>query len=167
MAAALLVLEGGEPMEFAFEDLMRYHGPGSPGGVAIAFKVMERGFPLLAGGDPPQRREISVRTPFGGPGARDAFEMVTRAVTGERFTLDPALCRPELGFARERFVFVLAHRGEEITLTLRDGYVTDEFVELARTGSRSAEQERRLTAMKADLAARVMAAPAESVFDVE
>jgi hypothetical protein len=41
------VAEQGIPLAYTFEDLMRYHGPGSPGGVAHAFKVMERVLPLL------------------------------------------------------------------------------------------------------------------------
>ena len=76
---------------------MRYHGPSSPGGAAHAFKVLERALPLLDPDAPCERREIVVETAFGGPGARDVFEMVTRAVTGERFRVDPALARPERG----------------------------------------------------------------------
>ncbi len=49
---------------------------------------------------------------------------------------------------------------------LRDGFVTDEFVDLARTENRTAEQEHRLDELKARLAQRVMATPAAEVFDV-
>ncbi len=143
---------------------MRYHGPGSPGGVAVAFKVLERALPALSPEGPPERREIVIRTAFGGPGARDGFELVTRAVTGERYTVDPSLARPELGFARERFVFELRYRERSVTVALRAGFVTDEFVTLARTDPRSGEQEERLTRLKAELAERVMAA--DAVFDL-
>lgn len=159
----LALLDAGERLEFGIEDLMRYHGPGSPGGVAIAYKALERALSLLA---PVQRRDLTIRTAFGGPGARDGFELVTRAVTGGRYTVDLALARPELGFARERFVFVLAHAGQEISLAIRPAFVTDAFVALARTESRSAEQEDELTRLKSELADRVLAAPAEAVFDV-
>jgi hypothetical protein len=40
---------------------------------------------------------------FGGPGARDAFELVLRAVTGDPYTLDLGLARPERRRAAERF----------------------------------------------------------------
>ncbi len=160
----LRVLDRGEPLEFSFEDLMRFHGPHSPGGVAHAYKVLERALPLLG---EVQRRELTVRTAFGGPGARDGFELVTRAVSDGRYVVDPGLARPRLGRARERFVFVLAHRGTELTLVLRDGFVTDEFVDLARTEGRTDEQEARLDALKRDLADRLMARPAADVYDVE
>ena len=144
---------------------MRYHGPGSPGGVAHAFKVLERAMPLLSPDAPPERREISIETSFGGPGARDAFEMVTRAVTGERFTLDESMARPGLGRARERFVFRVAYRGNAVTLVLRDGFVTEEFIDLARTEDRSLEQESQLDRLKLEMADRVMARPAAEVYD--
>ena len=158
------VLDQGERIDFSFEDLMRYHGPSAPGGVAHAFKVMERAWPELEPDGPPERREVSVRTAFGGPGARDAFEMVTRAVTGERYAVDPELARTDLGRTRERFVFVLGYRGRSVTLQLREGFVTEEFVDLAGKGGRSAGEEDRLTQLKREMAERVMGSPAAEVY---
>jgi hypothetical protein len=160
------VLDHGLRLEFAFADLLRYAGPHSPVGVAQAFKVLERALPLLAGGEVPQRRAIAVRTAFGGPGARDGFECVLRAVTGDRYTVDPALARPELG-TRARFVFELEHAARRVTLVLRDGFVTDEFLALAGREHRDDAEERRLTELKAQLAQRTVAAPASAVYDVE
>jgi hypothetical protein len=162
----LTVVDRGETIAFAFADLMRYHGPASPGGVAHAFKVLERALPLLAPEAPPERREITVRTAFGGPGARDAFELVTRAVTEDRYFVDPALARPDRGRACERFVFRLGYRGREVTLMVRKGFVSDEFIGLAREGQRSAEQERRLDVLKREMADHVMAHPAVEVYEV-
>jgi hypothetical protein len=51
-------------------------------------------------------------------------------------------------------------------LLLRDGFVTDEFIDLARTEGRTAEQEHRLNDLKAALAQRVMAASAADVYDL-
>ena len=167
MTGELVVVERGRRLAFSFEDLMRYHGPGSPGGVAHAFKVLERALPLLQPEGARERRELTVRTAFGGPGARDAFELVTRAVTGGRYAVDPALARPERGRARERFVFRLGHRDRVVVLDLREGFVTDEFIDLARTDRREAAQERRLDALKLEMADRVMARPAEAVYDAE
>ncbi|MBA3300749.1 MAG: hypothetical protein H0T15_02680 [Thermoleophilaceae bacterium] len=164
-AKKLTVLDGGCPLEFSFEDLMRYHGPGSPGGVAQAFKVLERALPLLDADATPERREIRIETAFGGPGARDAFELVTRAVTEERYMVDPALARPECGKANERFVFRLTYRERVVTLIVREGFVTDEFIELARTRARTREEESRLTFLKRDMAERVMSTPAAEVYD--
>jgi hypothetical protein len=128
--------------------------------------VLERALPSLDPGGVPERREIMVRTAFGGPGARDAFELVTRAVTGDRYVLDPALERSERGRTLERFVFRLGYRGRSLTLAVREGYVTDEFIDLARREGRTAEEEARLTVLKREMADRVMSRAAVDVYDV-
>jgi hypothetical protein len=163
--AALVVSDRGRPIAFTFEDMMSYHGPGSPGGVAHAYKVLERALPLLAGDGAPERRAIAIRTAFGGPGARDAFELVTRAVTEDRYVVDAALARPERGRALERFVFELACGDRRVTLAVRDGFVTDEFIDLARKVGRTPADERRLDALKREMAELVMSRPAVDVYD--
>lgn len=165
--ARLSLVDAGAPAGFSFGDMLRYHGPGSPGGVAHAYKVLERALPLLSPDGPPERREIVVRTAFGGPGARDGFELVTRAVTEDRYTVDPALARPERGRTLERFVFRLSYRGRAATLLARPGSVPDELIELARAERRSAEQETRFAAVKLETAERVMASAAADVYDAE
>lgn len=167
MSAALEVVEEGERLRYTFEDLMRYAGPVFPGGVAHAFKVLERALPLLGAGEPVERREISVRTSFAGPGGRDAFEMVTRAVTGDRFVVDASLARPERGPTLERYVFQLSYRDRAATLTVREGFVTDEFITLARTEGRTAGQEARLGVLKSEMTQRLLARPAVEVYDVD
>jgi hypothetical protein len=166
LAAAIEVIERGRPIAFSFDDMLRYHGGGSPGGVAHAFKVFERALPLLDPDGPCERREIVVETAFGGPGARDAFELVTRAVTGDRYRIDESLARPERGRTLERFVFRLSYRDRSVTLELRDGFVSEEFIDLARTDERTPEQEQRLDNLKQEMADRVMATPADEVYGV-
>jgi hypothetical protein len=161
----IVVLDQSGEVSFSFEQMLDYHGGSSPGGVAHAFKVLERALPLLDPDARVQRREIRIETAFGGPGARDAFELVTSAVSDGRLIVDPSLIRPELGRARERFVFCLRYRERSVTLTLRPGFVTEEFIDLTRRETRTAAQEHRLTAMKSDMAARVMAASAEDVYE--
>jgi hypothetical protein len=124
--------------------------------VAHAFKVMERALPLLSPDSPPERREIQIETSFTGPGARDGFELVTRAVTGLGYIVDPGLARPERGPTLERYVFILRYRGAAVTLVIRDGYVTDEFIALARKEGRSPEEEIRLGVLKQEMADRLL-----------
>src|SRR3954451_25447988 len=166
MADIITVQEHGQEVNFTFDDMMRYHGGHSPGGVAMAFKVMQRAFAVLSPEAPPERRSISVRTAFRGPGARDSFEAVTRAVSDGRYAVDRALVRPDLGRLREDFVFVALIGDRAATLLLRDGFVTDEFIDLARTESRTEDEESRLDNLKARLAQRVTTAAAADVFEV-
>jgi hypothetical protein len=53
-----------------------------------------------------------------------------------------------------------------VTLLLRDGFVTDEFIDLARTDDRTDALERHLDGLKVQLAQRVMATPAAEVFEL-
>ena len=165
MTEALTVEERGRAITFTFDDMMRYHGPHSPAGVAIAFKAMQRAFAVLCPDAVPPRRSVKVRTAFRGPGARDGFEAVTRAVSDGRYTVDRTLVRQDRGRLLEDFVFEIDIGGRSATLLLRQGFVTDEFIDLARTDNRSAEQEQRLDKLKAQLATRVMDAVAEDLFD--
>ena len=166
LADEIVVLDQGQRIPFSFEDMIRYHGPGSPGGVAHAFKILERALPLLETETSLERREITVRTAFGGPGARDAFELVTRGVTEDRYVVDTSLGLPERGRTLERFVFRLGYRDRMVTLILREGYVTDEFIALARQDQRTAAEDRHLDRLKLEMADRVMSAPALDVYDV-
>ena len=161
----LVVAEAGRELHFGLEEMQAYHGGHSPAGVAHAFKALERALPLLAAGGIVERRELLIETPFGGPGARDGFELVTRAVTDGRYTVDPALVRPDLGANRERFVFRLRYRTRAVTVTLREGFVPDEFVVLMRKESLTDHERNLFAALKSEMAARLMAASADDVYD--
>lgn len=164
-SAQLEILDRGHLIVFSFEDLLKYHGRGAVGGVAHGFKMLERGLPLLAGGNPPERTEVSVETAFGGAGARDAIEMVTRAVTGGRFSYDPDLA-PHAPIAPiGRYFFRLTHtNGTAVDLMLRPGLVLGEFTDLATRGPATPEEEQLLEQMKHEMADRLMALPAAEVY---
>lgn len=134
--ARLELLDHGEPIAISFADMLKYHGRGFPGGVAHGFKVMQRAFALICADARPERYDIAIATAFPGPGARDAFEMVTRAVTGGRYEVDLELAGADvIASPRGRYFFRLSYRGTSVELTLRPGLVRDEFVELARRGA--------------------------------
>jgi hypothetical protein len=163
--ATLMVVDQGRLLRFGVEDLMRYHGPLAPGGVAHGYTAMARAFTLLSPDTPPERRDIHLRTAFPGPGARDAVELVTRAVTENRYVVDPALSRPDRGRTLERYVFRFSYREHTVTLILRDdGFVTDEFITLSRTDPRTAEQESHLTVLKQEMTDRLLAVPTDQVY---
>lgn len=166
MTETIEVQERGRTLAYSFDDMLKYHGPGSPAGVATAFKVLQRALPLLSPDGPPPRREISVRTSFGGPGARDGFEAVTRCVTGDRFIVDASLERPERGYVLERFVFEVRLGARSVTLLLREGFVDEEFIDMARKPDRTDADEAHFDELKAQAAARVMGAPAADVYDL-
>jgi hypothetical protein len=162
----LEVLDHGDLLQISFDDVVRYSGRSSIGGVAHAFKVMERAFPLLNGGTAPDREDITIKSAFGGGGARDAFEMVTRAVTGGRFRYDPDFAPDGPPSPMGQYVFWFSHRsGAAVQLMLRPGLVLDEFIDLAKQGPASTAEEERLAFLKQDMCDRLMSLPAEEVYD--
>ncbi|KZF15572.1 hypothetical protein, partial [Rhodococcus sp. EPR-134] len=80
---------------------------------------------------------------------------------------DSSLARRERGNALALYVFRITYRGASVTLTVREGFVVDEFITLSRKSDRTAEDESRLTELKQEMADRVMSSPAESVYDVD
>lgn len=164
----LVVLDHGEPISIGFEDLLTYHGRSSIAGVAHAFKAMERAFPLLSPDAPPERYDITVESGFPGGGARDAFEMVTRAVTGDRYGLasDPAPSEaPEAPGGH--FFFRLGYQGTVVELVARAGVVPEEFVRVACKDSPTPAEAERAQKLKEEMAARLLALPADEVYDAD
>jgi hypothetical protein len=166
MTATVRVHEDGQPIDFSYEAILDYHGRSSPAGVAHAVKVMELGFPLLDPAAPLERREIEVATAFAGPGARDAFEAVTRAVTDHRYNVDPSLETPERGRTMLNFVFQLTYRGTTVRLQVRPGQVSEEFINLAQAGHLSAEQAERFRLLKLETSERIRSLDAADVYEV-
>jgi hypothetical protein len=161
------VIDQGAPLAFTFPDLLRYAGPGSPAGVAVSYQAMRLSFSQLNPDGPVERREMTIDTAFRGPGARDGFELVTRAVTEGRYHVTNSLERPGRGITLEQFVFRFVYRDRALTLLVRDGMISDQFIALARTEGRSAEDERRFTALKQAHAERLLATPPADIFDLE
>ncbi len=162
----LVVRDQGESISISFDDLLKYHGRSSIAGVAHAFKAMERAFPLLSPGEPPERNDITVESGFPGGGARDAFEMVTRAVTGDRYRLasEPAgVEAPEAPGGH--FFFRLGYRGTLVELVARANLVSEEFLELACREAPTPAEVVRAQELKEETAERLLSLPAEEVYD--
>ncbi|WP_433657193.1 hypothetical protein ACQPW1_37320 [Nocardia sp. CA-128927] len=162
---SLIVREGSTTLDFTFEDLMKYHGPNFPGGVAHGYTAMQVALPRLA--PVVERREVQVRTAFRGPGGRDANEMVLRAVTEGQYTVAPELEKPERGVVLERYVWEFSYRGNVVTVQLRDnGFVVDEFIALGRKPDRTAAEEAHLTQLKLEMTERLLSRAATEVYEV-
>ena len=87
-------------------------------------------------------------------------------MTNGRYTVDPALARPDRGRLLQSFVFQVVTGGRAATLLLRPGFVTAEFVDLAGKVERDHAEEAQLDQLKAQLALRMMEAPAEEVYEL-
>lgn len=162
----LTVLDRGDLLEVSFHDARTYHGYRSIAGIAHGFKAMQRAWPLLAGGQPPERYELRIDSAFAGEGARDAVEIVTRAVTGGRYRLVPEIAPAHAPEAPDgSFFFRFRYRDTTVDTTLRAGFISDEFLKRVRRGTQTRAEEETLTGMKQEMAAQIMALPPEEVYD--
>ena len=162
----LVVLDQGESISISFDDLLKYHGRSSIAGVAHAFKAMERAFPLLSPGEPPERHDVTVESGFPGGGARDAFEMVTRAVTGDRYRLAAELAGVDAPKAPGgHFFFRLGYRGTAVDLVARAHLIPEEFLQLACREAPAPAEAGRARQLKEEMATRLLGLPADEVYD--
>ncbi len=170
MSDVLKIRDGSHVIALCLEDLVKYHGRENIGGVALGFKVLEFAFSQLSPHEIPQRSEIEVFTAFPGTGAIDAFEMVTRAVTRNRFRLDTDADVPDaLAAVTGRFYFRIGYRGRSLAVTPRGGLIPDRFFQLSRmhkAGEASPADTIEFQGMKEALADALMALDAEEVFKV-
>jgi hypothetical protein len=162
----LVVSDQGGLISISFDDLLKYHGRSSIAGVAHAFKAMERAFPLLSPDEPPERYDITVESGFPGGGARDAFEMVTRAVTGDRFRLASAPAGTDAPEAPGgHFFFRLGYRGTVVELVARAHLIPEEFLEVACREAPTPAEAAHAKQLKEEMARRLLSLPAEEVYD--
>lgn len=162
----ITVAEDGRRLTFSFDDLLRYHGGGFPGGVVHGLKAMQAAFPLLGSADPPERREIAVVTAFTGPGGRDAIEAVTRALSDGRLTVDRSLGgRNVIDEPPGPYLWRFTYRGRTVVATVRPGHVREEFVRLGAKPDRDAAETARHEALKREMAQRLLPLPAADVYD--
>jgi hypothetical protein len=170
MADYIEIMDGKTLLRISYEDMIKFHGRFNIGGVAIAYKAIELGFARLSPGKIPRREDTGFFSGMSGSGVLDGAEMVLRARTRGTLVVDPALgaVNATAGGCRGRFYFEVRLGTQVIALALKEGFVTPEFTMLAKgfnEGTLTPDQLSRLQQVKEELAAAIMAKPAEQVFD--
>lgn len=117
-------------LSFEFDDLVRFHGTKSICGLTVAFKIMEAAWDAIWKDTPPKRDVLAVASGFPGPGTRDGFEMVTRAVSRDAYEILVDLEHGPLvaEAAKGVYFFRLADNCQTIDLGLKPEVVPEEFV---------------------------------------
>lgn len=166
MSDTITVRENGLDLTFSFNDIMTYHGGGFPGGVAHGLKAMQAAFAVLSD-TPLERREIEIVTAFSGPGGRDALEMVTRALTDGRLTVDRALSPGDvISNPPGPYLFRFSYRGKCAEATIRPGHVLPEFVSLGAKKDKTSAEIQRHEELKSEMANRLLKLSADEIYTV-
>ena len=171
MADYIAIMDGNALLQITYEDMIKYHGRFNIGGVAIAYQAIKLGFSKLSPDEIPDREDTGFFSGMSGSGVLDGAEMVMRARTRGTLVVDPALGADAAaaGGCRGRFYFEVRLKDKKIGLVLKESFVKAEFADLAKgfnEGRLTPKERERLQELKEELAAAVMATPAEQVFDV-
>lgn len=165
------IYDGDDLLTFAFADVERYHGQGSIGGAALGFKVLEAGLAALCDGRPPRRDELTIVSGHPGPGFRDAFELVTRAVTRGALRVDTTLPDGRHNpFHEHAYSFAIGAERGSVEIVLRAGLIPHRFFELwhlVGNGTATADERRELIYVKRAVADDALARSAEELFAIE
>lgn len=141
--SVIRVRDGRELLEIGFEDLLKYHGSVALMALAVGFRVQQAAFGELFGTEPPERRTLSVLSGHAGPGFRDAFEFITRAVTRGAYRVDTEYPQGQYDpYRAQGYAFVVtAEDGSAAEVVLKPDFLPTVFYDYLRKG-----RERTLTA---------------------
>ena len=168
---ALTIQDIDGPIEITFDDLKKYHGTRSLCGLSVGFTVLRAAWASLSDGEPLDRHDISVATAFGGAGARDAVEMITRAVSRDAFELvsnkqaDAQIAEA----AKGAYWYRITAKGRVIEFGLKQTVLPDDFVRLRRklmAGDATAEETVAFRALQIELSNRLLSIDPLDAFNV-
>jgi len=159
------------PIEISFDDLKKYHGTRSLCGLSVGYTVLGAAWASLSDGEPLERDDITVETAFGGPGARDAVEMVTRAVSRDAFQIvsDKQPDAQIAEAAKGAYWYRITAKGRAVELGLKQDILPKDFIRLRRillAGNATAEEAATFRGLQRELSNRLLSMDPSSAFNV-
>ncbi len=159
----LRVLDDADLIEFEFPDLQKFHGSRSICGLTVAYTIMRAAFDELADGQPLDRKSLHVTSAFPGPGARDGFELVTRAASQDRYAIDTSVEPTDkiAEAAKGAYYFKVVSSSASVELGLRPEIVPAEFVPLRRkqlSGTASTDELSKFRTLQFQFSDRLLSA---------
>lgn len=148
-----------------FSAVAAYHGHGALAMLAIMYQGLRGALPLLeTEGQPVARKNITIISGHPGPGVRDAFEFVTRAVTRGVYTVDTELPFSRFSRGADRaYGFIAQHGAIQVTAKLKADVLPDQF--FALLGNPDPEAMRAHSALRHQIAEAVLAKNSEDIFE--
>lgn len=102
-----------------------------------------------------------------GAGGRDALEMVTRALTDGRLTIDKSIGGTHvINDPPGPYVFRFRYRGKTVEAVIRPGHVKEEFITLGAKADKTPDEIVRHEELKAEMAYRLLPLTAGEVYTV-
>lgn len=164
----ITVMGEEDPIEIGFAAIAAYHGQGALAMLAITFRALGLALETLSPDRPVKRSDIIIVSGHPGPGVRDCFEFVTRAVTRGVYTVDRSLPRARLAPppADLSYSFRVTIGGRTAEIAVLAEALPARFFTLTFNPKRTAEQDAEARALRKAIAVDVLAAPAEKLFQL-
>lgn len=125
------IYDRNDLLEISWDDIKKYHGYGAYMAIGVAYRVVEEAFLELYGNEIPNRADISIVSGHGGPGFRDVFEFVTRALTRGEYTVDVNYPKAQYDpYRAQGYAYVFTKKnGESVEVLLKDNFLPPVFYE--------------------------------------
>ena len=151
------------------DDLLKYAGPGQLIASALMLRLYRLAFSELSPEGPPERASIRVLTAFPGDGILACSEMITRAWTQGRLTIDTEAGPTEAPAALPgRFYFEVSVGERGRGYWVRPGFFDDEFrcqVICFQEGQGTPEEQAGYLAYKSALVGRLLGVSDSALFE--
>lgn len=166
------IRDNKEIIEIRFEDIKKYHGELALMAITVAFRVQQAAIHELFGTEPPQRGSLRILSGHAGPGFRDAFEFVTRAVTRGAYTVDVQYPVAQYDPHRDQsYAFVISTiDGAAVEVALKDDFLPLEFYDFLAKGRNQAMTVKdiaRFDKLKLELSKQALAMLQDELLDVK
>lgn len=156
-----------EPIEIPFSAVAAFHGQAALAMLAVTFQAIGLALRTLSPDRLPSRNEISVVSGHPGPGVRDSFEFVTRALTRGAYRVDRSLPEARLVAGSDiSYSFRVTLNERTVEVALRRSALPERFFSLNFKPSRTSEDEIELSRLKRSIAGDVLAAHPDDLFDI-
>ncbi len=168
MASPTITVMGEEdPIEITFAAVAAYHGQGALAMLAITFRALQLALETLSPDRPVRRSDIIIVSGHPGPGVRDSFEFVTRAVTRGVYTVNRSLPDARLmPTADLSYSFRVMLDGKTAEIAVLPGVLPARFFALTFNPRRTPEEDAEARRLRKSIAVDVLAASPDKLFEL-
>jgi hypothetical protein len=170
--SVIYIRDGQDLLEIGFNDIEKYHGQQAIMAVAVGFRVLQATFKELFDNEPAQREVISILSGHGGPGFRDAFEFVTRAVTRGTYRVDVEYPQAQYDpYRSQSYAFLISTTdGKSVEIALKNNFLPSRFYDFLTKGrdeTLTDEDIVEFDKLKRELAERALAMSQEELLSIQ
>ncbi len=169
--SVIKIMDRNEELALHFKELRNYHGNLALMAIGAGFRVLQAGLQALYKEQMPDRSKISIVSGHAGPGFRDAFEYITRAVTRGAYTINTSYPAAQYDPHREQsYAFLISDEaGGAVEVILKPDFlpaVFYDYLKKGREGTMTKQDTERFELLKAELCELALSLPEEELLEV-